>query len=104
MEQRKAILESRVGTVQQQENVAQLLEIVDEIQKRIENTMDSMKEQLKGIVKVLTPEQHVQFLLFARRVLKEPRTQDSIFWTLKERVKQYAEESEGEAPSDSNSN
>ena len=72
--------------MQQQENVAHVLEIVDQIQKRIENTMDSMKEQLKGIVKVLTPEQHVQFLLFARRILAEPRTQDSLFLKLKQRI------------------
>lgn len=94
-----------MGTVQQQENVAQLLDIVDEIQKRIKNTMDSMKEQLKGIVKVLTPEQHVQFLLYAQRVLSEPRTQDSLFYTLNERVKQFncKEESEG-SQSEANSN
>lgn len=66
--------------------------------------MDSMKEQLKGIVKVLTPEQHVQFLLFARKVLSEPNTKDSLFWTLKERIKPREDDKEtGTSPSEGES-
>lgn len=58
----KEILRSRRGTVQQQENVASVLDIVDQVQKRLRETMNSMKEQLEGIVNTLTPEQQVHFL------------------------------------------
>ena len=76
----------RVGTVQQQENVGMAMDIIDEVQKRMENSMNSMKEQLKGIVNVLTPEQQVESLLFIQKVLQEPRSQESIFNTLKKRI------------------
>ncbi|CBK21780.2 uncharacterized protein [Blastocystis hominis] len=85
-EQKHAILCSRQGTVQQQENVGMAMDIIDEVQKRMENSMNSMKEQLKGIVNVLTPEQQVESLLFIQKVLQEPRSQESIFNTLKKRI------------------
>lgn len=67
--------------------------------------MDSMKEQLKGIVSVLTPEQHVQFLLFIRRILSEPRKKDSLFNILKERIKPNTDDQDtGTSPSDGESN
>lgn len=67
--------------------------------------MDSMREQLKGIVSVLTPEQHVQFLLFIRRILNEPRKQDSLFNILKERIQPNTDDQDiGTSPSDNESN
>ena len=67
--------------------------------------MDSMREQLKGIVSVLTPEQHVQFLLFIRRILNEPRKQDSLFNILKERIQAKTDDQDtGTSPSDGESN
>ena len=67
--------------------------------------MDSMREQLKGIVSVLTPEQHVQFLLFIRRILSEPRKQDSLFNILKERIQAKTDDQDtGTSPSDNESN
>lgn len=72
--------------MQQQENVGMALDIIDKVQKRMENSMNSMKEQLKGIVNVLTPEQQVESLLFIQKVLQEPRSQESIFNTLKKRI------------------
>ena len=67
--------------------------------------MDSMREQLKGIVSVLTPEQHVQFLLFIRRILNEPRKQDSLFNILKERIQPNTDDQDtGTSPSDGESN
>lgn len=67
--------------------------------------MDSMREQLKGIVSVLTPEQHVQFLLFIRRILNEPRKQDSLFNILKERIQAKTDDQDiGTSPSDNESN
>ena len=67
--------------------------------------MDSMREQLKGIVSVLTPEQHVQFLLFSRRILNEPRKQDSLFNILKERIQAKTDDQDtGTSPSDGESN
>ena len=67
--------------------------------------MDSMREQLKGIVSVLTPEQHVQFLLFSRRILNEPRKQDSLFNILKERIQPNTDDQDiGTSPSDNESN
>ena len=67
--------------------------------------MDSMREQLKGIVSVLTPEQHVQFLLFIRRILNEPRKQDSLFNILKERIHAKTDDQDtGTCPSDNESN
>ena len=67
--------------------------------------MDSMREQLKGIVSVLTPEQHVQFLLFIRRILNEPRKQDSLFNILKERIQANTDDQDiGTSPSDGESN
>ena len=67
--------------------------------------MDSMREQLKGIVSVLTPEQHVQFLLFSRRILNEPRKQDSLFNILKERIQANTDDQDiGTSPSDGESN
>ena len=67
--------------------------------------MDSMREQLKGIVSVLTPEQHVQFLLFIRRILSEPRKQDSLFNILKERIEPNTDDQDtGTSPSDGESN
>lgn len=81
-----------------------MLDIVDEVQKRIVNTMDSMKEQLKGIVKVLTPEQHVQFLLFVRRILSQPIKQDSLFNHLKNCIiPKDNEKDNGTSPSDGDS-
>ena len=67
--------------------------------------MDSMREQLKGIVSVLTPEQHVQFLLFIRRILSEPRKKDSLFNILKERIQANTDDQDiGTSPSDGESN
>lgn len=67
--------------------------------------MDSMREQLKGIVSVLTPEQHVQFLLFIRRILSEPRKKDSLFNILKERIQPNTDDQDtGTSPSDGESN
>ena len=67
--------------------------------------MDSMREQLKGIVSVLTPEQHVQFLLFIRRILSEPRKKDSLFNILKERIQPNTDDQDiGTSPSDNESN
>ena len=85
-EQKHAILSSRNGTVQQQENVAAALDIMDKVQQRMEESMNSMKEQLKGIVAVLSPEQQVESLLFVQKMFNEPRCQKSIFNLLKKRI------------------
>ncbi|KAM7456744.1 hypothetical protein BLSTO_02501 [Blastocystis sp. subtype 1] len=85
-EQRKAILRSRTGTVQQQENVAEVLNIVDKIQKRMESSMSSMREQLKGIVNVLEPEQKIKFMSWIESIVKEPRSKESIFMILNSRI------------------
>ena len=84
----KEILRSRRGTVRQQENVAQVLDIVDQVQRRMKGTMNSMREQLKGIVKTLTLDQQVKFLLWMQGVLKEPRTKDSVFMVLKRHIEE----------------
>lgn len=76
------------GTVRQQENVAQVLDIVDQVQRRMKGTMSSMREQLKGIVKTLTLDQQVKFLLWMQGVLKEPRTKDSVFMVLKRHIEE----------------
>ena len=47
--------------------MAEVLNIVDKIQKRMESSMSSMREQLKGIV-------------------KEPRSKESIFMILNSRI------------------
>ena len=82
----KEILRSRRGTVQQQENVASVLAIVDQVQKRLQETLNSMKEQLEGIMNTLTPEQQIQFLLWSQNTLREPNTLESILMTLKKRI------------------
>ena len=84
----KEILRSRRGTVRQQENVAQVLDIVDQVQRRMKSTMSSMREQLKGIVKTLTLDQQVRFLLWMQGVLTEPRTKDSVFMVLKKHIEE----------------
>lgn len=85
-EQMKEILRSRRGTVQQQENVASVLAIVDQVQKRLQETLNSMKEQLEGIMNTLTPEQQIQFLQWSQNILREPNTLESILMTLKKRI------------------
>ena len=82
----KEILRSRRGTVQQQENVASVLDIVDQVQKRLRETMNSMKEQLEGIVNTLTPEQQVHFLMWSQDVLREPEKLESLVMVLKKRI------------------
>lgn len=82
----KEILRSRRGTVQQQENVASVLAIVDQVQKRLRETMCSMKEQLEGIVNTLTPEQQVHFLMWSQDVLREPNKLESLVMVLKKRI------------------
>ena len=89
----KEILRSRRGTVRQQENVAQVLDIVDQVQRRMKGTMSSMREQLKGIVKTLTLDQQVKFLLWMQGVLKEPRTKDSVFMVLNRHSEEKAKTS-----------
>ena len=82
----KLILRSRSGTVQQQQNVASVLNIVDEVQHRLQDTHMRMKEQLKGLVNTLSLEQQVHFLLWVQSVLRNPSWTDSILSILKERI------------------
>ena len=88
----KDILRSRSGTVQQQQNVASVLNIVDEVQHRLQDTHARMKEQLKGLVNTLTLEQQVHFLLWVQNVLQNPSWMDSILSILKERIVARLEE------------
>ena len=46
-----------------------MLNIVDKIQKRMESSMSSMREQLKGIVNVLEPEQKIKFMSWIESIV-----------------------------------
>ena len=72
--------------MQQQENVAEVLNIVDKIQKRMESSMSSMREQLNGIVNVLRPEQKVSFMSWVESIVREPRSKESILMILNSRI------------------
>ena len=72
--------------MQQQENVAEVLNIVDKIQKRMESSMSSMREQLNGIVNVLRPEQKVRFMSWVESSVREPRSKESILMILNSRI------------------
>lgn len=72
--------------MQQQENVAEVLNIVDKIQKRMESSMSSMREQLNGIVNVLRPEQKVRFMSWVESIVREPRSKESILMILNSRI------------------
>ena len=95
----KDILRSRSGTVQQQQNVASVLNIVDEVQHRLQDTHARMKEQLKGLVNTLTLEQQVHFLLWVQNVLQNPSWMDSILSILKERIVARLEEEKSDLSS-----
>ena len=73
--------------MQQQENVAEVLNIVDKIQKRMESSMSSMREQLNGIVNVLRPEQKVRFMSWVESIVREPRSKESILLIFYSRIK-----------------
>lgn len=98
----KDILRSRSGTVQQQQNVASVLNIVDQVQHRLQDTHARMKEQLKGLVNTLTIDQQVHFLLWVQEVLQNPRWMDSILSILKERIDVPTGEEMGNANPPSN--
>ena len=66
--------------------MAEVLDIVDKIQKRMESSMSSMREQLKGIVNVLEPEQKIKFMSWIESIVKEPRSKESIFMILNSRI------------------
>lgn len=72
--------------MQQQENVAEVLNIVDKIQKRMESSMSSMREQLNGIVNVLRPDQKVRFMSWVESIVREPRSKESILMILNSRI------------------
>ena len=77
--------------MQQQENVAEVLNIVDKIQKRMESSMSSMREQLNGIVNVLRPEQKVRFMSWVESIVREPRSKESSLMILNSRIQATAE-------------
>ena len=59
---------------------------MDKIQKRMESSMSSMREQLNGIVNVLRPEQKVRFMSWVESIVREPRSKESILMILKSRI------------------
>ena len=63
-----------------------MLNIVDKIQKRMESSMSSMREQLKGIVKVLEPVQAFIFLSWIESIVKDPPLNESNFMILNSRI------------------
>lgn len=48
--------------------------------------MSSMREQLKGIVSVLQPEQKIHFMSWIESIVNEPRSKESIFMILNSRI------------------
>lgn len=63
-EQKRRIVASRGGMKRQQENIATVLDIVDRVQEKVEKNMESMYQQMKGILAALTPFQQAKFLLW----------------------------------------
>lgn len=59
---------------------------MDKIQKRMESSMSSMREQLNGIVNVLRPEQKVRFMSWVESIVREPRSKESILMILNSRI------------------
>lgn len=63
-EQKRRIVASRGGMKRQQENIATVLDIVDRVQEKVEKNMESMYQQMQGILAALTPFQQAKFLLW----------------------------------------
>ena len=63
-EQKHKIISSRGGVLRQQNNIADVMEIVDAIQKKVTSNMESMQTQMRGILDVLRPYQQAKFLLW----------------------------------------
>lgn len=63
-EQKKSIIGSRGGMLRQQENIASILDIVNTVQEKVENNMESMQRQMRGILDTLTPIQQARFLIW----------------------------------------
>lgn len=90
-EQKQRIVGSRGGLLRQQENISAILDIVDTIQNKMKVNMESMHEQMQGILSVLSPVQQAKFLVWVeggmngrglittlQRVLEMQKQQDSI--------------------------
>lgn len=63
---------SRGGLLRQQENISSILDIVDSVQKKMKDNIESMHEQMKGILSVLTPLQQAKFLLWVEEGMSGP--------------------------------
>lgn len=63
---------SRGGLLRQQENISSILDIVDSVQKKMKDNIESMHEQMKGILSVLSPLQQAKFLLWVEEGMSGP--------------------------------
>lgn len=97
-EQKKRIVGSRGGLLRQQENISSILDIVDSVQKKMKDNIESMHEQMKGILSVLSPIQQAKFLLWVEEGMSGP----GIVSTLR-RVLQMQQDSEAVGTEDSQS-
>ncbi|KNB45893.1 hypothetical protein JH06_0504 [Blastocystis sp. subtype 4] len=61
-EQKQGIIHSRSGVLRQQENIASVMDIVDAVQNKVTSNMESMQQQMRGILDVLSPLQQAKFL------------------------------------------
>lgn len=88
-EQKKAIISSRSGMLRQQENIASVLDIVNKVQEmvyklnrmnydQVKSNIESMHEQLKGILNVLTPTQQAKFMIWMEKGMNGPDLISSI--------------------------
>ena len=58
--------------LRQQENISSILDIVDSVQKKMKDNIESMHEQMKGILSVLSPLQQAKFLLWVEEGMSGP--------------------------------
>lgn len=63
---------SRGGLLRQQENISSILDIVDSVQRKMKDNIESMHEQMKGILSVLSPLQQAKFLLWVEEGMSGP--------------------------------
>ena len=63
-EQKQKIISSRGGVLRQQNNIADVMEIVEAIQKKVTSNMEAMQTQMRGILDVLRPYQQAKFLVW----------------------------------------
>lgn len=58
--------------LRQQENISSILDIVDSVQRKMKDNIESMHEQMKGILSVLSPLQQAKFLLWVEEGMSGP--------------------------------